>query len=81
MKTLPHWALPLWRDASVHYIVVDRRADATSETDGFYWGTTAAGGYPERVLHGPLASRFDNAGLSGSADSRKHLVYTLGARA
>lgn len=81
MKTLPHWALPLWRDAGVHYIVVDRRVDATSETDGFYWGTTAGGGYPERVLHGPLASRFDNAGLSRIYDSGNIFVYTLGTRA
>ena len=81
MDRLPHWVLPLWRDGGVHYIVVDRRADATSETDGFYWGTTAKGGYPERLLRGPLATRFDNAGLSRIYDSGNIFVYTLGARA
>jgi hypothetical protein len=79
MASLPSWALPFWRSADVHYIVVDRRADSTSETDGFYFGTTAKGGYPERLLPVSLATRFDDAGLSRIYDSGNIFVYALRA--
>jgi hypothetical protein len=81
MSSLPSWALPLWRSGHARYVVVDRRVDATSETDGFYFGTTAEGGYPERLLPEGLATRFDDAGASRIYDSGDIFVYALDAPA
>ncbi|MGC9219943.1 MAG: hypothetical protein ACP5H2_01160 [Solirubrobacteraceae bacterium] len=81
MSTLPGWALPLWRSAHIRYVVVDLRADATSNTDGFYFATTPKGGYPEPLLSERLATRFDRAGLSRIYDSGNVFVYLLGSSA
>jgi hypothetical protein len=78
MGTLPAWVLPLWRSNGIRYIVVDRRVDATSETDGFYFGTTRQGGYVEALLGQTLATRFDSVGLSRIYTSGNIFVYALG---
>ncbi len=80
MNALPTWALPLWRRGHVRYVVVDRRTDATSETDGFYFGTDAAGGYLEPRLPQGVASKFGRAHLSRVYTSGNISVYVLSGR-